>query len=143
MDQDTDGCRQVAKKTICWKCGLVCKNKQELSVHQNKCLSNAVKGSSFFQNERIEANFLPVRIQDLNDEKILPATQPLDTLSPDDNRAPVETLFPRNTEVSLEPVNIDDIINHDNKHTRSEGVENTHYTENIHVQREAVQLLNL
>ena len=76
MSQVTGKNSQNAK-TKCWKCGLVCKNKQGLSTHQNKCLNGAPKGASFYRDERIELNTLPVRWQDLTNDKALPATQPL------------------------------------------------------------------
>ena len=44
MSQESSGKSQYARQTAtCWKCQLVCKNKQGLSVHQNKCLSNVSK----------------------------------------------------------------------------------------------------
>ena len=76
MSQGTGGNSQ-STKTTCWKCGLVCKNRQGLSVHQNKCLSNATKGASFFTNERITLNRLPERNQETTTEKVLPESQPL------------------------------------------------------------------
>ena len=76
MSQVTGENSQNAK-TKCWKCGLVCKNKQGLSTHQNKCLNGAPKGASFYRDERIELNTLPARKQDSTNEKSLPATQPL------------------------------------------------------------------
>ena len=111
MSQNSGGTNQRAKQSAkdsnqsnekqrtCWKCGLVCKNRQGLSVHQNKCLSNAVKGESFYQNERIDLNSFPgkkllapnkakPRIkapdEDSDFEKILPPSQPLS--SPTNNK---------------------------------------------------------
>ena len=77
MSQDTGGDQKNTKQTVCWNCGLVCKNRQGLSVHQNKCLNSAAKGASFFQNGRIDLNFLPARKQNSTDDKLLPASHPL------------------------------------------------------------------
>ena len=78
MSQESDEIRQQnSKQTKCWKCGLVCKNKQGLSVHQNKCLSTAVKGTSFLQNERLDLNSAPPRKPNPHSDKILPLSQPL------------------------------------------------------------------
>ena len=111
MSQNSGGTNQRAKQSAnqsngsnekqrtCWKCGLICKNRQGLSVHQNKCLSNAVKGESFYRNERIDLNSFPgtkhiatneakprtkAPDEDSDFEKILPPSQPLS--SPFNNR---------------------------------------------------------
>ena len=78
MNQESDEIRQQdSKQTTCWKCGLVCKSKQGLSVHQNKCLSNAVKGTSFFQYERLDLNSAPPRKPKSQSGKVIPPSQPL------------------------------------------------------------------
>ena len=44
MSQESSGKSQCARQTAtCWKCQLVCKNKQGLSVNQNKYLSSVSK----------------------------------------------------------------------------------------------------
>ena len=108
MSQNSGGTSQSAKRsdakeTTCWKCGLVCKNRQGLSVHQNKCLSNVVKGESFFRNERIDLNLLPRKTnsapfkskrkreapdEEKDSEKILPPSQPLSSPSNNKTRTP-------------------------------------------------------
>ena len=75
MSQETDGNKKNSKQSTCWKCGLVCKNKQGLSVHQNKCLSNVAKGASFFSAARQDPNYQPTKAQADNTEKILPESQ--------------------------------------------------------------------
>ena len=85
------------------KCDLVCKNRQGLSVHQNKCLSNAVKGESFYRNERIDLNSFPGKKllapneakpkikapdKDSDFEKILPPSQPLSSPTNNKTRSP-------------------------------------------------------
>ena len=51
----------VAQTTIddgvtCWKCKVIGKPNRGLKIHLNACLQKPAKGTSFFQDERIELN---------------------------------------------------------------------------------------
>ena len=47
---------QVRVPNTCLKCGKICKSKQGLSVHLNKCLNTSKDGTSFLRNEKYELN---------------------------------------------------------------------------------------
>ena len=75
MSQETDANKKNSKQPTCWKCGLVCKNKQGLSVHQTKCLSNVAKEASFFSAARHDPYYQSTQAETDNTEKMLPESQ--------------------------------------------------------------------
>ena len=100
ISEENGEVRQTGKTTTCWKCGLVCKNRQGLSVHQNKCLSNAVKGASFFRDERLDLNRPMPRKPSPRGEKVIPASQPLTETNTEVATNEEETISPIANEVT-------------------------------------------
>ena len=98
MSQETGENRKNPKQTTCWKCGLVCKNKQGLSVHQNKCLSSAVKGASFYQLERQDLRNHSTRKNDESIEKVLPASQTTPDETPSQQQVTQQQSVKRNVD---------------------------------------------
>ena len=129
MSQESDEIRQQdSKQTTCWKCGLVCKSKQGLSVHQNKCLSNAVKGTSFFQYERLDLNSAPPRKPKSQSGKVIPPSQPLIDSTQEVDERPLEQ-----GEV---PVTVDKPPEENNPSEKKEGRQQTAAKANVSTPQE-------